>query len=326
MIEHPDYWELPVLGLTVTRCVIDYRFSFDLDQGNALVCLTSFLLSTTTGIYDLDPEKDITELGIALSIFQKQIEDARAYKNGDLDILFSDGSRIQARADPHFEAWEMVGNGGLRFISMPGGELAIWLPKFPKGTRMTDLPIDDSRDSQHQIAQIISVIHQSVPFEVDGATLSPPMILASTFVPMQGWNRGKIESRLSITLPQEMCDLWNKAAQLRLFVDNNYAQRGIVIWTPEKVTESQEEVTQMLGDELLPTDIIIGEFLGSAELILLRCDPPLFDFGYVVIIDPLNRRRQWPVAAFSITEFLVGLLRANGEKYWERNASNISPL
>ncbi|WP_371794227.1 DUF6188 family protein [Streptomyces sp. NBC_01718] len=35
------------------------------------------------------------------------------------------GLRLDCRAEPSFEAWQMVGPGGWRFVSMPGGDLAV---------------------------------------------------------------------------------------------------------------------------------------------------------------------------------------------------------
>jgi hypothetical protein len=52
-----------------------------------------------------------------------------AFKGGRLDVKFDDGTRLQVPMDLEFEAWEISGTGavaGLKIVSMPGGELAVW--------------------------------------------------------------------------------------------------------------------------------------------------------------------------------------------------------
>ena len=318
MIEHPEYWELPLQGYMVTRCILDYSFSLNLEQGKAIINISSiFTYSTDQATYNFDPEKDITEIGPALSVFRKLVAQAFAYKNGDLDIRFTDKSRIFVKADPEYEAWGVAGKDNLRLISIPGGDLAVWLPIRHKETEPKHISVAEANVMPRHLDEILSDIRQATPIAV-GDRLTPSMILTCLALPGQSWNRAELESYLNITLPQEMIDVWDKANHLRLFEDTNLDQWGTIIWTPETVAALQEEVKQWQRDEFWPTDVIIGEFCGDSELILLRCDPHLFDFGYIVIVKPIEQRRQWPVAAFSIMQFLENLLRTDGDKYWEQ--------
>ncbi|MGH7425947.1 MAG: DUF6188 family protein, partial [Candidatus Methylomirabilales bacterium] len=58
-----------------------------------------------------------------------EVVKAEAFKDGHLEISFSDGTHLGVPADEGFEAWEFVGPGGLRTVCLPGGELAVWTPE-----------------------------------------------------------------------------------------------------------------------------------------------------------------------------------------------------
>jgi len=51
-----------------------------------------------------------------------------AYKDGRLKLELSGGNRLHIFAGQEFEPWTLVGPDGLRVVSVPGGELAIWGP------------------------------------------------------------------------------------------------------------------------------------------------------------------------------------------------------
>jgi hypothetical protein len=73
----------------------------------------------------LSPEQS-TALGLALSTLHKIVHAARVYKDGSLEVNFADGSNPSVTPDSVYEAWEMVGNGGLRVVCRPGGRLSLW--------------------------------------------------------------------------------------------------------------------------------------------------------------------------------------------------------
>jgi hypothetical protein len=62
----------------------------------------------------------------ALGLFGAKVLSAVAFKTGSLRLVFGNGFHLNSRADPDFEAWEVLGPEGRRIIPMPGGELAIW--------------------------------------------------------------------------------------------------------------------------------------------------------------------------------------------------------
>src|SRR5262249_17707199 len=118
-IEHSDYWELPFNGLVVTMCLIDFAFGFHLDQGQFQVKIGQpFVFSTLTESYNVTPETQDSVCPV-LSIFNKAVGEARAYKRGELQISFSDGSSIVVAPNEAYEAWEIAGRNGLLIVCTP---------------------------------------------------------------------------------------------------------------------------------------------------------------------------------------------------------------
>jgi hypothetical protein len=70
------------------------------------------------------PERQ--EVASALPLFGATVQSAVAFRAGALSIVFADGAHLYCAADLSFEAWQVTGPHGWRFISMPGGTLAVW--------------------------------------------------------------------------------------------------------------------------------------------------------------------------------------------------------
>jgi len=64
-------------------------------------------------------------LGPALALFRKEVETARAYDDGRLEIRFTDGAELVVASTEDFEAWEFAG-GSLKVVCAPGGALSVW--------------------------------------------------------------------------------------------------------------------------------------------------------------------------------------------------------
>jgi hypothetical protein len=75
------------------------------------------------------PERVPETVCPALALYRRVIDTVKMYKRGGLEVQFTDGTCIESEPDPQFEAWHLTGPGGLLFVSMPGNQLAIWLPK-----------------------------------------------------------------------------------------------------------------------------------------------------------------------------------------------------
>lgn len=128
LIERRGRWLVPMAGLTVTQCRVDYAFTMLVDDGYEVRIEQPFTLVRGAASSLLDPEGEPSELGPALSVLRRDVEQAVAFKDGRLEIALSDGVRVLVNGDDDHEPWTVVGPGGLRVVSMPGGELAIWKP------------------------------------------------------------------------------------------------------------------------------------------------------------------------------------------------------
>lgn len=124
-------WILPVAGQQVTRCCLDYAAVSLLTANGVCVYIEApFVYAGLDAVeYTLDPDEDASHLAPFIRLRRQSIKSAEAFKDGSLEVRFGDGSRIQVPADQSFEPWNVSGPGGLdglRIVSMPGGELAIW--------------------------------------------------------------------------------------------------------------------------------------------------------------------------------------------------------
>ena len=125
-IEHPDYWEIRIEDLVVTLCLVDFAFGFHLDQGRYSVKIeVPFVFSVAQESYNVTPETQDSVCPV-LSIFNKAVSEARAYKRGELQISFLGGSSIVVAPNAAYEAWEIAGSNGLLMVCTPGGDISIW--------------------------------------------------------------------------------------------------------------------------------------------------------------------------------------------------------
>ncbi len=128
LIEHKDHWVIPLEGQTVSRCFLDTAFGIEFWENGSEITLRiegGFLFKENGEEHKLYPDQPAA-LGPVLSVFQKEVCHSIAGKEGRLYIEFSDGSRLSVAADSEYEAWEIVGSGGLRVVCEPGGRLSVW--------------------------------------------------------------------------------------------------------------------------------------------------------------------------------------------------------
>lgn len=155
---------------------------------------------------------------------------------------------------------------------------------------------------------------------IDSPDVSIPMPMHCQVLPPQPWDKKAFGESLGITLPLALIHLWNKTSGLYLFEDITYGQWGLILWSPNRVITEQEKRIAQRREDFRPGDLIIGEFLGDSDLLLLRCDATAPDFGNVIIALPLDSREEWYFAANSLENFLSQFLAANGDKFWENQA------
>lgn len=155
---------------------------------------------------------------------------------------------------------------------------------------------------------------------IDSPDVSIPMPMHCQMLPPQPWDKKALEESLEVTLPLALVHLWDKTSGLRLFEDVTYGQWGMILWSPDRVITEQEKRIAQRKEDFRPGDLIVGEFLGDADLLVLRCDATSLDFGNAIIALPLDSREEWYVAANSLESFLSQFLAANGDKFWENQA------
>ena len=130
VVEHGDYWVVPLEGKTVTRCLVDDAFELELWEGAGTTTIRlegGFVFQEHGREYQLSPAHP-PALGPALATLGKTIASAKGYKDGYLEVRFADGSTLAVKPDAAYEAWEIAGTGGLRIVCTPGGSLSIWQP------------------------------------------------------------------------------------------------------------------------------------------------------------------------------------------------------
>jgi len=152
---------------------------------------------------------------------------------------------------------------------------------------------------------------------VDSPDVSIPMAMHCQVLPPQPWDKKAFEESVGITLPLAIIHLWDKTSGLRLFEDITYGQWGLILWSPNQVMTEQEKHIAQRKEDFHPGDLIVGEFLGDADLLVLRCDETSPDFGNVMIALPLDSREEWYLAANSLESFLSQFIATQGEKFWQ---------
>jgi hypothetical protein len=112
-----------------------------------------------------------------------------------------------------------------------------------------------------------------------------------------------INAETKISLPVDLKELWIKSNGLRIFEDKTYRQSGLVIWSLEEALKNQDKIKKDRHD-FRTGDLIIGEFLGDSDLLVIRCDSDCSDFGQIVIALPIDHRSDWYLLPYQLSDFL----------------------
>ena len=126
--------------------------------------------------------------------------------------------------------------------------------------------------------------------------------------------------------PPDVTELWAHASSAILFLDADFGQSGLKIFSGSEADSRTAEFAKERARDFLPGDFVLGEFIGDLELLLVRTDPNERDFGQVLVARPIDGRRYWPPVADRLLKFLDRFTQAEGEKYWERRAGRPSAL
>jgi hypothetical protein len=147
------------------------------------------------------------------------------------------------------------------------------------------------------------------------ASTSNPFKLVSTLDEPAGANEVEDAWR-GHGLPSDALDLWAACRQARLFQDVEYGQWGLALLAPSaSATRTAQERAARPAD-LRPDDVVLGEFLGDQELLVLA--PSEAGRRRILIALPLDSRDDWLGAAQDLGEFLERYFDHAGDMYWQR--------
>jgi len=137
LIEGCEFWTLPLTGRRVTQCSVDYAVTLTFgDSGDAYYLSIEDALSLRLSggeEAEIMPGGPTSKLGPVLRVLHESVECAVAFKSGHLEISFTGSIGLRVAASTRFEAWSLTGPTGLRIVSLPGGELAVWEPDARRG-------------------------------------------------------------------------------------------------------------------------------------------------------------------------------------------------
>jgi hypothetical protein len=117
-------------------------------------------------------------------------------------------------------------------------------------------------------------------------------------------------------LPSDGVELWAVSREARLFEDVEYGQWGLVLLSPSASATRTAQERELRPYDLRADDIVLGEFLGDQELLVLA--PSETGWRRILIALPLDSRAAWFGAGADLHEFLVRYFDSDGDKYWEQ--------
>lgn len=114
----------------------------------------------------------------------------------------------------------------------------------------------------------------------------------------------------------ETAELWREAREAYLFRDVTYGQWGLHLLPPAVAAELTHAEQGFRPDEHRPDDIVLGEFLGDTDLLVLAPSEP-DPARRLLVAMPIDPRAEWYAVGPGLADFLRQLCTAGGEKFWE---------
>jgi hypothetical protein len=128
--EHAEHWSLLTEPLVLESLRFDFAVTFvvgiNADRLELRVEETLVLTDPAGNRHEADPEGDPALLAPLLRLLRLDVKRLDAFKDGRLELEFVTGDLVTVTSSEQYEAWGVVGEGGRRFVSVPGGELAVW--------------------------------------------------------------------------------------------------------------------------------------------------------------------------------------------------------
>lgn len=120
--------------------------------------------------------------------------------------------------------------------------------------------------------------------------------------------------------PAEMAEVWSVSSESRLFEDVDYGQWGLVLLSPAESAKRTAEQRELRPDDYSAEDVVVGEFLGDLELLVLA-PSEAGDRGVLVAL-PLDGRQDWYPVAPDLARFLERYRDQQGSKFWEARSTS----
>lgn len=122
---------------------------------------------------------------------------------------------------------------------------------------------------------------------------------------------------IDLSLPKEFKEFLLVSNGADLFKDEEYGQWGVRIFSINELQSSNKYYRELRPKDFAKGDLIIGEFYGDSDLLLLRCDSESKDYGAVLIALPFDNRSDWPCVSVNFENFLNDYVNSEGDKFWE---------
>lgn len=113
-------------------------------------------------------------------------------------------------------------------------------------------------------------------------------------------------------VPRQLMELWQSTRSARLFVDQDYGQWGLELFSPEAALDRTRLEVEARPADFRTDDLVIGAFLGDQELLVIEGAT-----NAVLVARPLDPRSEWPRVAETFAEFFARYVDEGGAKYWE---------
>jgi Family of unknown function (DUF6188) len=202
LVEHDDYWAIPLLGQRVSRFKVDMQLTlefFERADEETTVWISGEFKVEADGKKRLLSAEQRETVGPVFALLNRTVQSALAYKNGTLEITFTEGGKLSVPADPHYESWGVTGVRWLRVVCMPGGELAVWLADPPGGktTEQSEAEKELARQSR-EITTLINILEPDLG--------NQPIMFSNeiTVVEVLGKSEEELNKRLEVYLGNEL--------------------------------------------------------------------------------------------------------------------------
>lgn len=120
---------IPLSGREVTCCSVANTFSLEMweGEGNLFLIQINVPFEFNDGRENRVLEISTPDrLGPALSVVRTKMVSATVASDGTLSLRFSSGATIAVKPHMQYEAWEVSGPKGLRWLCVAGGEIVTW--------------------------------------------------------------------------------------------------------------------------------------------------------------------------------------------------------